>query len=113
MEGSMKTKLLALAVSFAALTAASGTALANSKSPVFGNANVQTLSVEENKAVKAKGYYADLYGYYGYLYSYYAYYYAYYGYAYSSASYYYYGYLYSSYATSYLYYAYVYQSNGQ
>lgn len=99
-------KLLLTTVAVIAFSAAPAAA---DTSKIFGQANAKVLTVDANKQVVGKGYYADYYGYYGYLYSYYANYYAYYGYAYSSANYYYSAYTYSYYATQYLYSAYYYQ----
>jgi len=74
-------------------------------SPIFGNASATLTSVDKNKSIVGKSYYADLYGYYGNLYNNYAGYYGMYA-AYSSSNttkYYYYGY-----AANYAYYAYQY-----
>jgi hypothetical protein len=95
---------LALALSSALLL--SSTAYAEEPiSPIFGNASATLTSVDKNKSVVGKSYYADLYGYYGNVYNNYAGYYGLYA-AYSSSdstksSYY-------GYASNYAYNAYVY-----
>ena len=99
----MKLKLAA-ALSSALLLSTSAYA-AQTKSPIFGDAAASVTSVDKNKSIVGKSYYADLYGYYGNLYNNYAGYYGLYA-AYSSSNttkYYYYGY-----ASSYAYDAYIY-----
>lgn len=88
------------------------------QSPIFGSAQVTTLSNADAQNVTARGYYANLYGSYGIDYAYYSYLYGYYGRYYSAANssteqaYYYYASNYASYASQYFYYAYYYSYYG-
>lgn len=106
---SFRTYALASALALAIATPAA----ASGVDKVFGKAAVKTLTTEDNKAVKGKGYYADYYGYYGYMNSYYSYYYASLGYNYKNAGYYYSAYQYASTAANQLYNAYYYQYYNQ
>jgi hypothetical protein len=112
------SKVLSFGLAAAVLAGSAGLASAQDRSPVFGGAETRTLSVTENKGVKAKGYYADLYGYYGLVdlanaktYGEYAYYYAP-----SNSSteytYYYYAYASAASASNNFYYAYIYSLYG-
>ena len=110
-------RTLAIALSSAALLFTLSTAAyaEEAKSPIFGKASATLTSVDKNKSIVGKAYYADYYGYYGILYAYYSQYYgqvayyassngtksAYYGYA---SNYAYYAYYYFSYASAYAYY---------
>lgn len=81
-------------------------------SKILNGVQVQTVSRDAAKSLKAKGTYADYYGYYGTLYAYNGYYYGLQGYNNKSYSSYYSGYYYSYYATQYLYAAHYYQYYG-
>jgi hypothetical protein len=107
-------RTLAIALCGAALVS-TGAYGAEPVSPIFGKASVTLTSVDKNKSVVGKSYYADLYGYYGLAYSYYAYTYGYaaytsasnytkYNYYGAAANYAYYAYYYYSYASYYAYY---------
>lgn len=61
--------LLTAALAAGAAVAISGSASAQTKSPIFGGAAVQVTTAAQNKDVVGKGYYANLYGYYGNYYS--------------------------------------------
>lgn len=78
---------------------------AETRSPVFGSANIKPTTAAQNKSITGKGYYQDYYGYYGNYYNYYAGYYGNLGYSYGNASYYSSAYQYATYAANYYYYA--------
>jgi hypothetical protein len=101
--GALMHKLISttlLCGSLAATSASVTPALA--ASPIFGKANVASMSAEQNKQVTGK-YAGSVYAYYGYVYSYNAYLYGYYHYYYggSTNAYYAYSYAYSAYINSY------------
>ena len=81
----MKIKTTAGALALSAGLALSTTAIAGSN-PIFGDANVKSISVEDSKKIVGQGSTADYYGYYGVLYSYYANYYGNIGYSYDAYS---------------------------
>lgn len=113
----IRATLAAMFLALAVLVA--GPSQASSPSPIFGSAEVTTMSHADAAQVTAKGYYADLYGsyavndaYYAYLYAFYARYYAgsnsynEYNWYWTAANYAYSAYIYAYYAGLYSYYGY-------